>query len=62
MSRNIFLTFESGQYREMGVLLWRGFGIDQVMNQCFGNHGDLSGKGRQMPVVSINLYISIVLH
>lgn len=39
-----------GQYREMGVLLWRGFGIDNVMAQCFGNADDKSGKGRQMPV------------
>ncbi|KAF7299672.1 2-oxoisovalerate dehydrogenase subunit alpha [Mycena chlorophos] len=39
-----------GQYREMGVLLWRGFGIDNVMAQCFGNQEDTSGKGRQMPV------------
>jgi len=34
----------------MGVLLWRGFGIDNVMAQCFGNEEDKSGKGRQMPV------------
>ncbi|KAJ7451542.1 branched-chain alpha-keto acid dehydrogenase E1-alpha subunit [Mycena latifolia] len=40
----------AGQYREMGVLLWRGFGVDSVMAQCFGNHEDTSGKGRQMPV------------
>ncbi|KAG6841692.1 hypothetical protein C0991_007962 [Blastosporella zonata] len=39
-----------GQYREMGVLLWRGFGVDNVMAQCFGNEEDTSGKGRQMPV------------
>ncbi|KAF8903173.1 branched-chain alpha-keto acid dehydrogenase E1-alpha subunit [Gymnopilus junonius] len=39
-----------GQYREMGVLLWRGFSIDKVMAQCFGNEEDTSGKGRQMPV------------
>ncbi|KII90763.1 hypothetical protein PLICRDRAFT_39345 [Plicaturopsis crispa FD-325 SS-3] len=39
-----------GQYREMGVLLWRGFGIDDIMNQCLGNEKDTSGKGRQMPV------------
>ncbi|RDB17954.1 2-oxoisovalerate dehydrogenase subunit alpha, mitochondrial [Hypsizygus marmoreus] len=39
-----------GQYREMGVLLWRGFGLDNVMAQCFGNAEDTSGKGRQMPV------------
>ncbi|KAG5646525.1 hypothetical protein DXG03_003292 [Asterophora parasitica] len=34
----------------MGVLLWREFGLDNVMNQCFGNEFDTSGKGRQMPV------------
>ncbi|KAG8716451.1 hypothetical protein FRC11_008600 [Ceratobasidium sp. 423] len=39
-----------GQYREMGVLLWRDFGIDRVMAQCFGNENDKSTKGRQMPV------------
>ncbi|KAG7443124.1 branched-chain alpha-keto acid dehydrogenase E1-alpha subunit [Guyanagaster necrorhizus] len=39
-----------GQYREMGVLLWRKFGIQQVFAQCFGNQEDMSGKGRQMPV------------
>ncbi|KAK7104546.1 2-oxoisovalerate dehydrogenase subunit alpha, mitochondrial-like [Littorina saxatilis] len=38
-----------GQYREAGVLLWRGFSLDQFMNQCYGNAHDL-GKGRQMPV------------
>lgn len=37
----------------MGVLLWRGFGLDNVMAQCFGHEGDTSGKGRQMPVVSV---------
>lgn len=40
-----------GQYREMGVLLWRGFTIDAAMAQCFGNEEDTSTKGRQMPVV-----------
>src|SRR5260221_8064386 len=35
----------------MGVLLWRGFSVDKVMSQCFGNEEDTSGKGRQMPVV-----------
>ncbi|KAI0061627.1 branched-chain alpha-keto acid dehydrogenase E1-alpha subunit [Artomyces pyxidatus] len=39
-----------GQYREMGVLLWRGWGIDAAMSQCFGNEDDMSSKGRQMPV------------
>jgi 2-oxoisovalerate dehydrogenase E1 component alpha subunit len=37
------------QYREAGVLLWRGFTIADFMNQCFSNVLDL-GKGRQMPV------------
>lgn len=46
------LTMEDmvfGQYREAGVLLWRGFTLDQAMDQCYGNRDDL-GKGRQMPV------------
>ncbi|PPQ92829.1 hypothetical protein CVT25_004317 [Psilocybe cyanescens] len=43
-------VLEQGQYREMGVLLWRGFTIDNVMAQVFGNEDDTSGKGRQMPV------------
>lgn len=38
-----------GQYREAGVLFWRGFTLDQFMNQCYGNCED-EGKGRQMPV------------
>ncbi|KAL0350392.1 UNVERIFIED_CONTAM: 2-oxoisovalerate dehydrogenase subunit alpha 2, mitochondrial [Sesamum radiatum] len=36
------------QYREAGVLLWRGFAVQEFANQCFGNKGD-NGKGRQMP-------------
>jgi hypothetical protein len=43
----------------MGVLLWRGFGIDNVMSQCFGNADDTSGKGRQMPVVSSFHHFSV---
>ena len=38
-----------GQYREAGVLVWRGFTISQFINQCYGNSED-EGKGRQMPV------------
>jgi len=34
----------------MGVLLWRGYPVDSVMNQCFGNFNDSATKGRQMPV------------
>lgn len=37
------------QYREQGAHYWRGYGIDQIINQCIGNTQD-SAKGRQMPV------------
>lgn len=50
-----------GQYREMGVLLWRGFDYDSVMAQCFGNQDDLSTKGKQMPVVRCYSSISKLL-
>ncbi|KAJ6337313.1 hypothetical protein OIU76_007065 [Salix suchowensis] len=36
------------QYREPGILLWRGFTIAEFASQCFGNKDDC-GKGRQMP-------------
>lgn len=38
-----------GQYRESGVLLWRGYTYSQFMNQCYGNINDI-GKGRNMPL------------
>lgn len=38
-----------GQYREAGVLVWRGFTISEFIDQCYGNVDD-EGKGRQMPV------------
>ncbi|MBB3229821.1 2-oxoisovalerate dehydrogenase E1 component alpha subunit [Halomonas stenophila] len=37
------------QYREQGALVYRGFSIDEFMNQLFGNELDY-GKGRQMPI------------
>jgi 2-oxoisovalerate dehydrogenase E1 component alpha subunit len=37
------------QYREAGVLVWRGFTIAQFIDQCYGNVDD-DGKGKQMPV------------
>ncbi|KAK1413449.1 hypothetical protein QVD17_35222 [Tagetes erecta] len=37
------------QYREPGVLLWRGFTLQEFANQLFGNKYD-QGKGRQMPI------------
>jgi len=38
-----------GQYREAGVLMYRGFTLDQFCDQCYGNAGD-AGKGKQMPI------------
>ncbi|KAL6725177.1 2-oxoisovalerate dehydrogenase subunit alpha [Ancylostoma duodenale] len=38
-----------GQYREVGVLMWRNFPLENFMHQCYGNSKDI-GKGRQMPV------------
>lgn len=37
------------QYREQGVLMHRGFSVEQMVHQCYSNSMDL-GKGRQMPV------------
>lgn len=37
------------QYREQGVLLWRGFTFEDFANQCYGNALE-PGKGRQMPI------------
>ncbi|PIN12544.1 Branched chain alpha-keto acid dehydrogenase complex, alpha subunit [Handroanthus impetiginosus] len=37
------------QYREPGILLWRGFTLQEFANQCFGTKDDY-GKGRQMPI------------
>ncbi|KAL8204458.1 hypothetical protein R6Q57_010081 [Mikania cordata] len=37
------------QYREPGVLIWRGFTLQEFSNQLFGNKYDY-GKGRQMPI------------
>ncbi|CAH0753096.1 unnamed protein product [Diatraea saccharalis] len=37
------------QYREVGVLLYRGMTVTEIVNQCYGNCED-PGRGRQMPV------------
>jgi 2-oxoisovalerate dehydrogenase E1 component alpha subunit len=37
------------QYREAGAFLWRGYGVQDMANQCYGNILDKS-KGRQMPL------------
>lgn len=36
------------QYREAGIMFWRGFTIEQYVNHMFGNNQDLI-LGRQMP-------------
>lgn len=36
-------------YCVLGVLMYRGFSLEQFMNQCYGNSAD-GGKGKQMPV------------
>ncbi|KAL5193941.1 Inositol 3-kinase [Glycine soja] len=41
------LDFNLIQYQEPGVLLWRGFTLQQFVHQCFGNTHDF-GKGRKM--------------
>ncbi|XP_039249417.2 2-oxoisovalerate dehydrogenase subunit alpha, mitochondrial-like [Styela clava] len=38
-----------GQYREAGVLMWRGFSLGEFMDQCYANIND-PAQGRQMPV------------
>lgn len=38
-----------GQYREAGVLAWRGFRLDEFMDQCYANKND-PALGKQMPV------------
>ncbi|KAL9554605.1 hypothetical protein MBANPS3_002748 [Mucor bainieri] len=38
-----------GQYREAFMLVYRGFTLDEFVNQCFSNELDY-GKGRQMPI------------
>ncbi|XP_058793332.1 2-oxoisovalerate dehydrogenase subunit alpha, mitochondrial [Phymastichus coffea] len=37
------------QYRESGVLMWRGYDYQDFVDQCYGNAAD-PNKGRQMPV------------
>lgn len=36
------------QYREMGIMFWRGATVQELVHQMFGNSKDLT-KGRQMP-------------
>lgn len=46
------LNFEDlifAQYREQGALLWRGYQVQDFVDQCCGNINDVT-RGRQMPV------------
>jgi TPP-dependent pyruvate/acetoin dehydrogenase alpha subunit len=47
----IKLSILKAQYREAGVILWRGYPIQDAAHQIFGNALG-SCKGRQMPIVS----------
>jgi 2-oxoisovalerate dehydrogenase E1 component alpha subunit len=38
-----------GQYREPGVLMWRGYALQQFVDQCFSNI-DGHTLGRQTPM------------
>jgi len=40
-----------GQYREMGVLVWRGCSIDELMAQCLSTERD-AGKGARCQFTS----------
>jgi len=46
------------QYREQGIIMWRGFTLEQFTDQCIGNERDL-GRGRQMPIHES--FISLIL-
>lgn len=37
------------QYREQGAIIWRGFTVQDMINNCMGNIYD-NNKGRQMPI------------
>lgn len=54
--RKLFLFVQDlvyGQYREAGVLMWRGYPLDDYVNQCYGNHLDTATKGYAIPVLRI---------
>uniref|UniRef100_A0A0N5C9G4 2-oxoisovalerate dehydrogenase subunit alpha n=1 Tax=Strongyloides papillosus TaxID=174720 RepID=A0A0N5C9G4_STREA len=47
------------QYRETGVLIYRGFSVQQCMDQYYGNEKDID-KRKQMPVHYGSKYINFV--
>ncbi len=46
-------------YREQGVWLWRGYSLQQYVDQVLGNAGDPS-KGRQMPLHHAARWLNLV--
>lgn len=44
---------------KIGVLLWRGSSLEQLMDQCYGNCDDM-GMGKQMPVHYGNKQLNFV--
>lgn len=48
------------QYREAGILFWRGFSPQQYMHQMFGNAKDISW-GRQMPCFAGSRDLNVVI-
>jgi hypothetical protein len=48
------------QYREAGVLMYRGFSIAQFLNQCYSNERDL-GKGLFLLLLVVCWWFSCVL-
>ena len=47
-------------YREQGAWFWRGYGIENFLNQLFGNCKDPT-KGRQMPVHHSANWLNVVV-
>lgn len=47
------------QYREVGMLLYRGLTVTDIINQCYGNCED-PGLGRQMPVHYGSKHLNLV--
>lgn len=47
--KNFFLPTSIINSSKIGVLMYRGFSLDQFCHQCFSNTEDL-GRGKQMPI------------
>ncbi|CUS09049.1 unnamed protein product [Tuber aestivum] len=49
------------QYREQGVMMYRGFTLDEFMNQLFANKFDY-GKGKNMPIHYMSERLHMIPH